>query len=235
MEAVLLTEILGSAVVGPDGKLGKVADLGADPDGRVLAIHLKRGHGVRPAVAWSAVESISEGRIVVSEERPAPRAPLLLGAWVLDSQILELGGRRLSRVNDLVIAEDGVVEGVDVGFSGALRRLGLKRLSRHVGGRVISWHDVHAASAQGHRLMLDTTLKTLDVRDVSAATSLVGALPPHRAADVLRRHPALAERALAGIHDRRHVDRVRRQATHRPRPPRVPRFLRHRPRRRERS
>jgi magnesium transporter len=46
---------------------------------------------------------------------------------LLDKQVIDINGRRLVRVNDVVLINNGEmkVEGIDIGFSGILRRLGL--------------------------------------------------------------------------------------------------------------
>ena len=52
---------------------------------------------------------------------------------VLDTQIIDLVGQRLARVADVVLtrtADDRLeLVGVEVGFGGVLRRLGLRRLA----------------------------------------------------------------------------------------------------------
>lgn len=45
---------------------------------------------------------------------------------LLDKQVIDINGRRLVRVNDVVLKDNGElkIEGIDIGFSGILRRLG---------------------------------------------------------------------------------------------------------------
>lgn len=54
----------------------------------------------------------------------------LLAEDLLDKQVIDINGRRLVRVNDVILKENGKItaEGIDIGFSGVLRRLGLPNL-----------------------------------------------------------------------------------------------------------
>jgi len=93
----------------------------------------------------------------VPREEVRPYTPgegdLLLGARVIDRQIVDTEGRRVVRVNDLQIARiEGrfCLTGVDVGGRGLLRRLGLERpaaaiarlVRRPLPKGVIPWEDV---------------------------------------------------------------------------------------------
>ncbi len=92
-----LSDVLGTTVIGPGGeRVGKVADLAASlADAHPLVTHLAvRGRWY----PWSAVQAFdSEVRLRDTTSAEPPRG-LLLGRHVLDSQVVDLDGKRLRRV-----------------------------------------------------------------------------------------------------------------------------------------
>lgn len=74
---------------------------------------------------------------------------LYLSEDLLDKQVIDVDGKRLVRVNDIVLKKDrGLkIEGIDIGFSAIIRRLGL---GRFVKGRTIlvPWSLVEAFDYQ---------------------------------------------------------------------------------------
>ncbi len=96
-------------------------------------------------VPWAAIESFENTCVLVRDPmtRPHSRSPsttdaldddeILLVRDVLDTQIVDVVGQRLARVADVVLtrtADDRLeLVGVEVGFGGVLRRLGLRRLA----------------------------------------------------------------------------------------------------------
>ena len=121
--------------------LGRLADLMADlseHDPPITAL-IVSGPGKKPLqVPWSRVEEVLPGRIKLRQgDREAASATAgrpgetLLGKGLLDKQIVDTGGAKVVRVNDLQLRRrDGglVLSKVDVGMRGLLRRLGLLRV-----------------------------------------------------------------------------------------------------------
>jgi magnesium transporter len=110
-------------------------------------------------IPWSQVHSIEEPQIhlTVKQPRVASYTPqsdeLLLNRDILDKQIVDTQGFRVVKVNDLKLAQiKGTARliGVDISFSGLLRRLGIlapvEVLSRvlpiHLSERTITWNYV---------------------------------------------------------------------------------------------
>ncbi|MBE3558987.1 MAG: hypothetical protein IMW89_07140, partial [Ktedonobacteraceae bacterium] len=88
-------------------------------------------------IPWSQVQSIEEMpvRLAVKESQITPYTPtedeLLLKRDILDKQIVDTQGFRVVKVNDLKLAQikkTARLVGVDISFSGLLRRLGVKPL-----------------------------------------------------------------------------------------------------------
>ena len=146
---------------------------------------------------WSAVRQLDESgarlrtsKLDITRFQQRPNE-ILLKADLLDKQIVDIDGRRVVRVNDLLLDE---VEGslrlvaVDVGPAGLLRRLGIegpfrtiaRNLRVPIGERYIDWEDVdpvessiasvklrvpHAGLAQLHPSDLASIIDQLSPRD----------------------------------------------------------------------
>lgn len=57
----------------------------------------------------------------------ADKKDLYLKEDILDKQVIDTYGKRVVRVNDIVLTQDYKAYGIDIGFAGVLRRLGFKR------------------------------------------------------------------------------------------------------------
>ncbi len=86
-------------------------------------------------IPWSQVQSIEESpvHLAVNQSEITPYEPhpdeFLLKRDILDKQIVDTQGIRVVKVNDLKLAQikkTARLVGVDIGFSGLLRRLGLQ-------------------------------------------------------------------------------------------------------------
>jgi hypothetical protein len=141
---------------------------------------------------------------------------ILLMRDVIDTQIIDVVGQRLARVSDVLLTRtaSGRLElvGVDVGFGGVLRRLGLHRLAARADEDVVAWTDLHLTSERGHAVQLATprsAVHHLDAAglaalvtklDIESATEVLAAAGSGVAADVVRiAHPVVGERVLRAM------------------------------------
>jgi sporulation protein YlmC with PRC-barrel domain len=232
-----LSGLLGLPVVTQTGRrMGRLADvtvhLGpARPATERLLVRSGRTTG--HLVAWSEVTEATERRLVLREDAPRarvhPRRPplepdeLLLGRDVLDTQVVDLRGQRLSRVSEVLLDRSGdtpVVVAVDLGVAALLRRIGLGRLVGRIPPVTVAWADLHLTSRRGHVVQLSTdaaTFRRLDARALAGlvarlstrkATDLLHVVPPaHAAAALHHSHPHTGRRLLAalGPEDRRRL------------------------------
>lgn len=146
---IYFSQFIGREVVDRDGKvLGKLHDIGVDirrklPPSRSLTItSTKRGKRTLLTVPWKIVGDVSDSkRIELSvpgdelEEAVESSADLQLGKHLLDRQIVDLNGRKVVRVNDLILTEFDsglVLTGVDISGAAILRRLGLGKPVRRL-------------------------------------------------------------------------------------------------------
>lgn len=167
-DVLLLTRLTGQDVLGPDGQiLGRLADLtvrlnrGSESH-LVERLVVTRRHGVELVLPWTAVANFHAGQVVLGADQAAALSlgpdEMLLGRDVVDTQIVDVVGQRLARVADVVFVQtpDSRLEvlGVEVGFGGVLRRLGLGRIVPGFGNDVVAWSDLHLTSDRGHLVQL---------------------------------------------------------------------------------
>jgi magnesium transporter len=132
-----VSEVLDLPVVDADHRrLGRLDDLVVDSaSGTVERLLVRRGEA-RTVVPWAEVASLSpeQGRVILAEgASPQPLAGngtegevLSLRRDVLDRQIIDIHGRKVVRVNDIVLeaqADRLYLRRVEVGLAGAVRRL----------------------------------------------------------------------------------------------------------------
>ena len=233
---LLVSRLTGREVLTPDGRaVGQLADLTVRLDGvgtahLVERVVLRLRGGRTVLLPWDAVADLNRGRVVLDAEFADPTAltglpttalaealapdEILLMRDVLDTQIVDVVGQRLARVADVVLARgrDGRLEllGVEVGFSGVLRRLGLRRV--RAGEDIVAWTDLHLTSERGHAVQLSTpraAVHRLDPRslaalvsrvDTDSATEILAVKEPGVAADAVRAaHPEVGERVLRAM------------------------------------
>jgi len=156
---VLLSDLLSSPVRDASGaRLGRVRDVLAEPDGanpRVTALLTDDGR-----VPWDAILSLGPDGATVERGPDAgqPGTELALRRDVLDHQILDPDGRRVTRVGDVRLARDdgGLrVAGLEVGPAPVVRRLGLRRLARRLPERTIAWEHLDAEALRRHLFELE--------------------------------------------------------------------------------
>lgn len=194
-----LTDVLGAKVVGPSGRqIGRVQDLralrGRYP--KVTALKVKLDSGGRTSLGTQETEVLLgiEGTYLEPNRMRFASDPIIvleleadldLASELLDRQIVDTEGARVVRVNDILLSDSlggWRVVGVDVGFSGVLRRLGLERLFSRVAAalgyqlpeKLIAWNYVAQLEKEG----------TKQVR-LTVPTRLLRDLHPSELADIL--------------------------------------------------
>ena len=198
-EMLSLTDYLGQAVFDhDDARVGSVADLAArlgGPAPAVTCLLVRTGRGRSTAVSWDDVAGFERSRVTLRlpareldpEAEPAADE-LRLMRDVVDTQIVDVSGRRFVRVADVELERRDsrlLVAGVDVGAGSLLRRLGLRRLARRFRGRSVAWEDLYAASPAAHALQLRVDPARVARLGPAGLAQVVGLLPPARGAELL--------------------------------------------------
>ena len=221
---LLLTRVTGRDVLGPDGRvIGRLGDLtvrlGEQPgSGLVERLVVARRRAPSLVLPWAAVTNVGSDQVVLAVDGadlidfeidslgPALGPDeILLGRDVLDTQIVDVVGLRLARVADVVFVQtpDSRLEvlGVEVGFGGVLRRLGLGRIVPGFGNDVVAWSDLHLTSDRGHLVQLATPRAAVHRLDAAALAALVSRVDTDAATEILAAHePAVAADAVRAAH-----------------------------------
>ncbi|HNY12866.1 MAG TPA: CBS domain-containing protein [Candidatus Wallbacteria bacterium] len=116
-------------------------------------------------------------------------AEILLKRDILDKQIVDTGGMRIVRVNDikLTFVKSGIIAiGADIGPTGLMRRLSLERLFKAVASffnkkipdKILSWQFVEPIGTSGHKIKLNipygklSLLHPADIADIMEELSV---------------------------------------------------------------
>jgi CBS domain-containing protein len=200
-----LSELLGNSVYDSSGKrVGTVAEVAAFPAAhppRVALLLLKNGkdHPLR-AVAWDSVETLERGRVslrISKEQVPSPppdESFLLLRKDLLDQQIIDVNGRKVVRVNDILLEKKPSYRGtelhlsaVEIGLRGAVRRLlkgavprpWLRQMEAQVKENLIPWDFVDLIQSDPRRqVKLHISHKVLTRLHPADLADIVEALSP---------------------------------------------------------
>jgi hypothetical protein len=179
---IFASQAFGSPV-DVDGAPERLADLGvvrADGSWRVVA--------VRTAQRDATLTGWSEHGFSATAGPGRPEATWLREA-LLDRQIVDLEGRRVVRVGDIVLEErEGRLEvgAVEVGLAALLRRLGLVRLARRLEPKLLAIDRLHLSGEAAGALVLDASRARLEELDEATATSLLSRLPVQAAERAVR-------------------------------------------------
>jgi hypothetical protein len=136
---------------------------------------------------------------------PLQADELLLARDVVDTQVVDLDGQRLTRVSDVLLLRraDGreEVAAVDVGIGAVLRRAGLGRLAGWASPVAVDWQDLHLTSSRGHLVQLSTDTAGFRTLDPRGLAELLTRLSAAKAADVIRTvEPSRAAEAVRHSH-----------------------------------
>ncbi len=225
---LLLSRVIGQPVLASDGaSVGRLADVSVrlHTEPHTVAHYVVRRSHARTLVVPAADLTEHEDYLGLAGDDlsryevdgiSAALGPdeILLKRDVLDTQIVDVVGQRLARVADVLLARraDGRLEtvGVEVGFGGVLRRMGLGRSG--IGDDVVAWSDLHLTSERGQQVQLGaprSAVHRLDARslgallsrvDTDAATEILAVKEPALAAQAVRSaHPDIGERVLRAM------------------------------------
>ncbi len=213
---LLLSELIGRPVLEPTGEeSGRLRDLAVrltEPYPSVTRLVVGRGRR-RRVIGWEQVSGIRDQALQLSPapagaaEGPLGGDEVWLAEHVLDTQVIDIAGRRLVRVGDVALERDrGALRlaGVEIGKAAVLRRLGLRRLGRRAGSELVDWRDLHLTSRRGHALQLRTTASRVHRLTAEELDAVVARLPPHRAAEVVEAVQPTEAEAVGAPRQRRY-------------------------------
>lgn len=176
---IFLSQVIRKPLYLDDKPYAKVLDFGLPSSlhsPSVKTILLKKGKE-KFAVAFDDV-LLQEGKFYLKNEKYSPITynpdDFYLAEDLLDKQVIDITGKRMVRVNDVLLKENGElkVSGIDVSFAGILRRLGFGS-ANPLPTVTIPWSAVEAFDYQ-----------TGDIR-IKLGKSNLNTLHPAELADIL--------------------------------------------------
>ncbi len=192
----LLTDLVGAVVEDRSGKpRGKLDDLSVRlAESYPLVVRMRvRGDGGERDVRWEQVASLDDSRIRLRDGWGSTSSPsqaadeIWLARHVLDTQVVDVGGRRLVRVGDVILDDGGNVlraAAIEIGQAAVLRRLGLRRLAGHLHSELVDWSSLHLTSSHAHAIQLRTSAGRLHRLSRRELEELLARLPAEQAAAV---------------------------------------------------
>ena len=228
---VHVSEVLGLPILDPSARrVGRVHDLVVDSARARVEGLVCRDRTTRFRIPWSAVDGLSPlSRRVTLVVADAPRGPetdgdlLHLRRDLLDKQIIDIQGRRVVKVNDILLEMSGgalIVREIEVGLAAAVRRLltGIvsprlvHRLSEGLSRRGIPWDYVAMVEPGSARIRLKVhqqlaKMHPADLADILEdlgrveRKAVVSNLDPETAALALSEaEPSVQTSVVEGIH-----------------------------------
>jgi sporulation protein YlmC with PRC-barrel domain len=222
-EEVTLGDLLGARVISDGARVGRLHDLAVrleDGAWPVVAVRIRSRSGVVD-VPWRAVRDLAPGRAEISFTEPAFEAgrddvPWLAHA-VLDHELIDLDGKRVIRIGDVLLERTGdglAAVGVEIGIAAVVRRLGLRRLAGRLRRDLVPLSAVHLPSTSRDPMTVATTRARLGSLKAHQLAGLLDALPPTVAGAMLETlEPAHRERTGHHLARRHAMRRLRRRLT----------------------
>jgi hypothetical protein len=157
-----------------DGARERLTDIGVVRSGeawRIGAVRTDRRELI--FTSWDA------GRISATASAD-PIDAVWLREALFDRQIVDLDGRRVIRVGDVVLHAEGDrldVVAVEVGAAAVLRRLGFVRLAARFEPQLLAIDRLHVPSAAAGPLLLDAQRERFEELETETVTELLSRLP----------------------------------------------------------
>src|SRR5258708_12782373 len=128
-----LSQILNKQLYFKDKSYGKVIDFTVNDNESMPAISkIVIKHEGKKSVIDADLVAFSDGKWILKSDNipylPYDHKDFYIAEDLLDKQVIDINGKRLVRVNDIVLKQNDTlrVEAIDIGFSGLLRRLGIE-------------------------------------------------------------------------------------------------------------
>jgi hypothetical protein len=171
--AISASALFGAPVL-IDGRSERLGDLGvvrANGSWRVVAVRTRGGEAA--LTSW-------DERGISATRRTDPLSATWLREALFDRQIVDLDGRSVTRIGDVVLCgESGQLEvaAVEVGAAAVLRRLGFGRLAARLEPHLLPIDRLHLPSAAAGALLLDAPRARLEELEPETVTDLLSRLP----------------------------------------------------------
>ena len=215
-------DLLGAEVVSGGSRVGRLHDLAVRLD--VVAWPVVAARIRSPAgdldLPWSCVRTLEADRLdvlVPSLPGTAVTDVAWLASTVLDHELIDVEGKRVVRVGDVILDRTAgglAAVGVEIGAAAVLRRVGLRRLAARLSQNLIPVSAIHPPGALHTPLTLETSRARLASLEAHELAGLLDRLPHPVAGAMLETlEPAHAARTRHHLARRHATRRARRRLT----------------------
>ncbi len=187
---IYLSQLLNKKVYFDRKVYGEMIDFGVQETSSNPSVSrvVIRRNGKKITISPSFLTIKEKGAILTSDKvpfLPYDERDFLLNEDLLDKQVIDIDGKRLVRVNDILMENNGQLKvvGIDVGASGILRRLGLNRVT-NVKPKVLPWHMIEAFDYRTGNIT------------ISLSENKLNAMHPSEIADILEELGAKERRGV---------------------------------------
>jgi len=180
---IYISQLLNKAVYSQGKFFGKIVDMAVfenSPTAPVSKIEIK--HGKEKLTISPQALLVKNNHLELNSSHipflPYDHKDFYLVEDLLDKQVIDTDGRRLVRVNDILLDDSSPeikVAGIDIGFAGILRRLGL--LFSPLSTTVLPWGAIEAFDYQTGDVKIklkQSSLNTLHPADLADILEDVG-------------------------------------------------------------
>jgi CBS domain-containing protein len=176
---IYLSQLLNQKVYYDRKFFGKMVDfavLESTPNPSVSKIVLKKD-GKKLTISPSFL-SFKKNCAILTDAK-APLLPFderdfYLNEDLLDKQVIDVDGKRLVRVNDIIFESNGELKvvGIDIGAAGIIRRLGLTKVFP-VEAKILPWQMIEAFDYQTGNVKLNLTQNRLETMHPSELADIL--------------------------------------------------------------
>lgn len=147
---IYLSQIINKNVYFRQKKYGKIIDAAVFenlPQPSLCKIVIKK-EGKKITVPPNFIEFYKRGAVLKATDFPIlpfDEKDFYLNEDLLDKQVIDIDGKRLVRVNDVLLQRNGEIKviGIDIGPAGILRRLHLEKLIK-TKSKILPWQMIEA-------------------------------------------------------------------------------------------
>ena len=176
---VYLSELLNKKVYYNKKIYGEMVDfavLASSANPSVSKIVIKK-RGKKITISPSFISIKKFGAILTSEkapELPFDEREFYLNEDLLDKQVIDVDEKKLVRVNDVLLEENGELKviGIDIGASGILRRLGLGKFIK-LEAKILPWQMIEAFDYQTGNVKLSLSQNKLNTMHPSEIADIL--------------------------------------------------------------
>lgn len=176
---VYLSQLLNKDIYYRGQKFGSISDMAVFtnyPQPSLSKVVIRKD-GKKITIAPSVIDLSRKNPVLISENipfLPYDEKDFYLNEDLLDKQVIDIDGKRLVRVNDILLESNGELKvvGIDVGISGILRRMGLRNIFR-ISPKILPWQMIEAFDYQTGDIKINITKNKLNTLDPSEVADIL--------------------------------------------------------------